>query len=110
MTKASPEVEEKARRRLAADEAAHEASRLEEGRITGARRTSQSLGEAWAAFWRHPSPWLVTTFLVGSVAYRATLHSFAWTELLVPAALVGMFPVIEWVIHVMILHWRPRRV
>ncbi len=26
-----------------------------------------------------------------------------------PVALVALFPVIEWVIHVVILHWRPRR-
>ena len=29
---------------------------------------------------------------------------------MIPAALVALFPVIEWVIHVGILHWRPRRV
>ncbi len=28
---------------------------------------------------------------------------------MIPAALVALFPVIEWVIHVGILHWRPRR-
>ena len=28
---------------------------------------------------------------------------------MIPAALVALFPVIEWVIHVAILHWRPRR-
>ena len=27
-----------------------------------------------------------------------------------PVALVAFFPVIEWVIHVVILHWRPRKV
>ena len=34
----------------------------------------------------------------------------SWWELAIPAALVALFPVIEWVIHVGILHWRPRRV
>jgi sterol desaturase/sphingolipid hydroxylase (fatty acid hydroxylase superfamily) len=38
-----------------------------------------------------------------------TRPTFTWTELLVPVALVALFPVIEWVIHVVILHWRPRR-
>ena len=36
------------------------------------------------------------------------MHRFSWTELLVPVALVALFPVIEWVVHVCILHWRPR--
>ena len=31
-----------------------------------------------------------------------------WWELLIPLGLVALFPVIEWVIHVAILHWRPR--
>uniref|UniRef100_UPI003569DD17 sterol desaturase family protein n=1 Tax=Nocardioides sp. TaxID=35761 RepID=UPI003569DD17 len=32
----------------------------------------------------------------------------AWWEVLIPVGLVALFPVIEWVIHVVILHWRPR--
>src|SRR3954451_6273136 len=115
MTKPSPAIEAKARQRLAADEErfAREAagpSSEPAARITGSRRSSQSLGAAWRAFWSHPSPFLIGAFLLGSVIYRATLHSFTWTELIVPVALVVFFPVIEWVIHVVILHWRPRKV
>jgi sterol desaturase/sphingolipid hydroxylase (fatty acid hydroxylase superfamily) len=104
MTNPDPElesrIEARAQQRLASDEA----------RITGSRRTSQSLGQAWSAFWRHPSPWLIGTFLAGSIGYRATRLEFSWAELVVPVALVVLFPVIEWVVHVVILHWRPRRV
>jgi hypothetical protein len=100
MSKPSPEIEAKARERLAADEQ----------RITGSRRTTQTLGQAWLAFWRHPSPWLIGSVLVGAMVWRSTLHTLSWTELIVPVALVALFPVIEWVIHVGILHWRPRRV
>jgi hypothetical protein len=104
MTKVSPEeearIEAQAQARLSADEA----------RITGSRRTSQTLGQAWRPFWRHPSPWLIGSFLGGSVVLRATQTTFSWTELLVPVALVTFFPVIEWLIHVGILHWKPRRV
>ena len=115
MTKPSPEIEAKARARLAADERAVRpgggaSSSEPSARITGSRRTSQSLGEAWRAFWSHPSPFLIGAFLLGSLLYRATLHSFTWTELIVPVALVAFFPVIEWIIHVVILHWRPRKV
>jgi hypothetical protein len=111
MSKPSPEIEAKARARLAADEQRIDAGAREPAaRITGSRRSTQSMGAAWAAFWRHPSPWLIGGFLVGAIMYRAFLHTFSWTELIVPVALVVFFPVIEWVIHVVILHWRPRKV
>jgi hypothetical protein len=109
MTKPSPEIEAKARERLATDEARIARQESSE-RITGDRRRSQTLGGAWRAFWSHPSPWLIGSFLLGSAVYRATIGSVAWTDLVVPAALVVFFPVIEWVIHVVVLHWRPRRV
>jgi hypothetical protein len=114
MSKPSPEIEAKARERLAADEQrlgvgrAHAPEPVE--KVTGSRRSSQSLREAWGQFWHHPSPWLIGGFLLGAIGYRAVLHPFSWTELVVPLALVVFFPVIEWVIHVVILHWRPRKV
>jgi hypothetical protein len=100
VTKPSPEVERLAGQRLAADEQ----------RITGSRRTNVSLGTAWRCFWHAPSPWLIATFLAGAVAARVAVGGGSVRELAIPAALVALFPVIEWVIHVVILHWRPRRV
>ena len=104
MTKASPEIEALAAERLASDEQ----------RITGnagpGRRTNVSLGAAWREFWRAPSPWMISTFLVAAVTARLLVGGGSWWELAIPAALVALFPLIEWVIHVAILHWRPRRV
>ncbi len=101
MSKATPEIEAKAASRLARDVA-----RLESG--PGGRRTSQSLGQAARAFLRHPSPWLIGSVLVGGIVARVLVPRFSWPELLVPVALVVLFPVIEWVVHVCILHRRPR--
>jgi len=100
MTKPSPEVERLAAQRLAADE----------DRIVGQarRRQSLSLGAAWREFWKHPSPWMISAFLLGSVLARVVLGGGSWWELVIPTALVALFPVIEWCIHVAILHWRPR--
>jgi len=102
MTDASPDaqidLERLAARRLAADEQ----------RITGARRTLVSLGAAWRAFWRAPSPWMISSFLVVALAARVLAGAGAWWELLVPVGLLALFPLIEWVVHVCILHWRPR--
>jgi hypothetical protein len=105
MTKAAPEIEELAAQRLAADE-----DRL--GQITGSgtRRTNVSLGGAWRSFWAHPSPFLISGFLLGSVVARVLVGGGSWWELAIPGALVAAFPIIEWVIHVGILHWRPRTV
>jgi sterol desaturase/sphingolipid hydroxylase (fatty acid hydroxylase superfamily) len=100
MTKVNPEIEARAAARLATDE----------DRITGNRRTNVALGEAWSAFWRHPSPYLISAFLVGAIVARVVVGGGSWWELAIPAALIALFPVIEWVIHVMILHWRPRKV
>lgn len=92
------EIEQRAAERLADDES------------PASRRRSLPLREAWSEFARHPSPWLIGTFLVGSLVGRAVLGGGAWWELLIPVALVASFPVIEWVVHVVILHWRPRSV
>ena len=104
MTKASPEIEHLAAQRLAADEQ----------RITGTagpgRRTTVSLGEAWRSFLRAPSPWMISSFLVAAVVARAVVGGGSAWELAIPVTLVALFPVIEWLIHVGILHWRPRRV
>ena len=93
------DIDRLARERLAADEE----------RITGGRRRSLTVGEVWREFWRHPSPWMISTFLAASVAVRVLVGGGSWWELLIPAVLVAAFPAIEWVIHVGILHWRPRR-
>ncbi|GAA4688009.1 sterol desaturase family protein [Nocardioides nanhaiensis] len=100
MTTPQPDLEKLAAARLAADER----------RITGARRRDVvTLGRAWADFWRHPSPPMITAFLVGSVVARVLVGGGSWWELLVPAALVALFPLIERVIHVALLHGRPRQ-
>jgi sterol desaturase/sphingolipid hydroxylase (fatty acid hydroxylase superfamily) len=103
MTKASPEIEALAAQRLAGDEA----------RITGqagpGRRTGVTLGGSWRAFWKHPSPPMISAFLVGAIVARVVVGGGSWWELLIPVALIALFPVIEWLIHVGILHWRPRR-
>jgi hypothetical protein len=102
MTKPSPQIEAMAAQRLAADEK----------RITGQarRRGSLTLRAAWTEFWKHPSPWLVSAFLAGALVARLAVGGGTWWEPAIPVALVALFPVIEWCIHVVILHWRPRSI
>jgi sterol desaturase/sphingolipid hydroxylase (fatty acid hydroxylase superfamily) len=51
---------------------------------------------------------MIGSFLIGAAIARAVVGGGTWWEALIPVALVALFPVIEWVIHVAILHWRPR--
>ena len=52
---------------------------------------------------------MISGSLLVAVVARVLVGGGAWWELLIPVALVALFPLIEWVIHVVILHWRPRR-
>ena len=96
----SSDVEARAQQQVARDEA----------RITGGRRSSQSMREVFAEFWRHPSPYILGTYLVAAVTGRVLAGPGSWWELLIPVGLVAIMPVVEWVIHVFVLHWKPRRI
>lgn len=100
-----------ARRRLAEDEARIDGTL--DGRYVGdraaGRRTHQSLGDVFAEFWRHPSPYLLTTCLAAAITGRLLSGPGSWWELAIPLGLVAILPVVEWVVHVFILHWKPRR-
>lgn len=100
MTKPSPEIEALAQERLAAEEA----------RITGTRRATVGLGQTFAEFLRHPSPWMIAATLATAVGWRVAEGDWRLTDLWAPVILVAFFPVLEWVIHVFILHWRPRKI
>ncbi|MEZ0577556.1 sterol desaturase family protein [Nocardioides sp. MH1] len=99
------DVEALARQQVARDEAS-----LEGQRITGGRRSSQSMREVFTEFWRHPSPYILGTYLTAAVVARVLAGPGAWWELLIPVGLVLLMPFVEWVIHVCVLHWKPRRI
>ncbi|WP_084466403.1 sterol desaturase family protein [Nocardia arthritidis] len=74
-----------------------------------ALRRGLTLGQAFEEFLRHPSPWMIATTLVGALIARIVIGDWQPTDLLVPAAMLAVFPVFEWIVHVTVLHWRPRR-
>jgi hypothetical protein len=83
----------------------------DEDRITGGgRRTSQSMGRVFVEFWRHPSPYILSSYLLIAVVGRIVAGPGELWELLIPVGLVAIMPVMEWLIHVCILHWKPRRI
>src|SRR3954453_23176831 len=97
--KASPEIEALAQERLAAEEA----------RITGAsRRTTVCLGTTGREFWKHPSPYMIAATIVVALVWRIVESAWRVSDLWAPVIWLTMFPLLEWVMHVFILHWKPR--
>jgi hypothetical protein len=98
MSSADDAVDALARKRLAGAERAL------------SRRPKVTLAATGRAFWRYPSPWMITGFLLTAVAARVVVGDWSWSDLLAPAVFVALLPLVEWVIHVFVLHWRPRRI
>ena len=69
-----------------------------------------TLDAAAREFWRHPTPWLILAYLIGALVFRMALADFVVEDLWAPLVFVLLFPFLEWVIHVFVLHWRPRNV
>lgn len=69
-----------------------------------------ALTAAAREFVRHPSPWIIGTLLLGAIAARIVVADWTWADALVPLVMLALFPVLEWMIHVFILHWRPKRI
>lgn len=72
-------------------------------------RKQFTLPDAGREFWRHPSPWMILATLVVASGARIALGDWQITDALVPVAMLAAFPFFEWLVHVCILHWRPRQ-
>lgn len=73
-------------------------------------RRGLTLAGAAREFWRYPSPWLLSVALFAAVVVRVAVGDWQWSDAVAPLVVVAIFPFVEWMIHVFILHWRPRRV
>lgn len=70
----------------------------------------RTLAEALPVFLRHGSPRIVIAALLVAVAARLAVGGWSAWDLLPAAALLAYWPIQEWLIHVFILHYRPRAV
>jgi hypothetical protein len=68
-----------------------------------------SLGDALRVFRRYPTPWLIGATLLAAVVSRVLVGGWELSDVVLPVGMLAVFPLVEWVIHVCILHWRPRR-
>ena len=53
---------------------------------------------------------MIGVTLVAACAARIIVGDWQLTDALVPAVMLAAFPFLEWMVHVLILHWRPRHV
>jgi len=53
---------------------------------------------------------IMVPMLIGFVAWRVYLGNWQISDLYVALALIGFQPFTEWLIHIGILHWKPRKV
>lgn len=73
-------------------------------------RRAMTLLDALDGFRRYPSPWLLGAALTAAVVARVVVGDWQPTDALLPIVMAAVFPFFEWVIHVVVLHWRPRSV
>jgi hypothetical protein len=73
-------------------------------------RRGFSLTDAAREFWRHPSPWLIAATFVAALGARIVVGDWQVADALLPALMLAGFPFFEWMVHVFVLHWRPRHV
>jgi hypothetical protein len=72
-------------------------------------RKGLTLSDAGREFWKHPSPLMLGVMLVTALIARVIVGDWQFTDVLVPLVMLALFPFFEWIIHVFILHWRPKR-
>jgi len=65
---------------------------------------------ALRVFITHASPLLIALIIAPLAAWRLALGGFGWADAVVALALVAYFPFNEWLIHVFMLHYKPRTV
>ena len=73
-------------------------------------RESLDLGGAMREFLRHRSPRTLLVAFAAALVAKLWIGGWTLVDLVVPLVMIALQPFVEWVIHVFLLHWRPRRV
>lgn len=78
--------------------------------ITGRDDGRTTLLDCFRAFLRFRSPRVLSAFLAAFLVARFAVGGWSWRDAVLAAALIALQPFTEWLIHVLLLHSRPRRV
>ena len=74
------------------------------------RDLPSTAGTALRVFFGHASPVLLVTLSALLIAVRVWLADWSWWDLVAVGAILVVWPVYEWVVHVTVLHFRPKRI
>ncbi|MEO8324026.1 MAG: sterol desaturase family protein [Actinomycetota bacterium] len=72
-------------------------------------KTATTLGDELSFFASSVTPRIIAPTLLVAAGTRLFLGGWSWWDLVVVAGLIAAEPFIEWLIHVFILHWKPKR-
>jgi len=75
----------------------------------GERRSSPSLALEAGNLLAFPGPRLILALAIAAWCLRLALGDWTGADLLPPLIVLALEPLTEWVIHVFVLHFRPRR-
>jgi hypothetical protein len=69
-----------------------------------------TLGDCWRSFVGRRTPPLLGAGIVGAAVLRVALGHFDWRDPLVIGGVLAATPLVEWAIHVYLLHAKPLRI
>ncbi len=69
----------------------------------------KTAGEFFTAFYRHLSPVLLSILTFGLLGLRIAMGNWSYVDLFAPVAILLFWPLLEWLIHVHLLHKKPFR-
>ena len=84
-----------------------------DGQATGPSRSrdrSTPLAEVARDHLRRPTVWVLALLTAAALVARLLVGEWTRGDALLVAVQVASFPLLEWVLHTGLLHWRPRRV
>lgn len=76
----------------------------------GRRHLARTLPDAARQFLGFTSPRILLTCLAAAIILRVVVGDYRWSNLIWFAAVIVIQPFLEWVLHVFVLHARPRMV
>ncbi len=72
-------------------------------------RSATTLRDEFRFFSFSVTPRIIAPILLVAAGVRLFLGGWSWWDLVVVAGLIAAEPFVEWLIHVFILHWKPKR-
>lgn len=70
----------------------------------------ESLLEVMPVFFRHFSPVALAAVMLASWCARLAVGNWTWRDALVAGVIASLWPFQEWLLHVHVLHFRPREI